>query len=235
MQNEPASVAILERNTESIDLLADLVVDELAAAAGQAERERDLLLAKNLAELDRREAIHELRLQQLEQAVSARLAELKDGAPGAPGERGEPGKDAEPVELPPALVRALEDAAEALAAPLPRMDVAPVVDIAGEVARQLERVRRVTGALITRNGELALAYSDGSSERLGVVVGPPGAPGERGEPGRDGVGAKGDPGPAGRDGVSVTAAAVNRSGELMLTLSDGTVLTPGRVDNSKAA
>ena len=33
----------------------------------------------------------------------------------------------------------------------------------------------------------------------------------------------------GRDGVSVVGAAINHKGELMLTLSDGTILTPGRV------
>ena len=33
----------------------------------------------------------------------------------------------------------------------------------------------------------------------------------------------------GRDGVSVTGAAINHKGELMLTLSDGTILTPGRI------
>ena len=67
------------------------------------------------------------------------------------------------------------------------------------------------------------------------VIGPPG---ERGPPGRDGVdgrdGAdgvsiKGDEGPPGRDGISIIATAINRDGELILTLSDGTLLTPGRV------
>ena len=33
----------------------------------------------------------------------------------------------------------------------------------------------------------------------------------------------------GRDGVSVQGAAINHKGELMLTLSDGTILTPGRI------
>jgi hypothetical protein len=64
------------------------------------------------------------------------------------------------------------------------------------------------------------------------VIGPPG---ERGLAGRDGAdGAKGDEGPPGRDGISITAAAINRDGELMLTLSNGTVLTPGRVEGRGA-
>ena len=32
-----------------------------------------------------------------------------------------------------------------------------------------------------------------------------------------------------RDPVSVTAAAINHKGELMLTFADGTILTPGRI------
>jgi len=124
--------------------------------------------------------------------------------------------------LPPELALALKAAAEVLAEPMPAPPeyVPPVIP------------RRVTGAMITRAGELVMNYSDGSSERLGPVIGPPG---EKGEPGRDGLGVKGDAGPPGRDGVSVMAAAINRAGEIMLTLSDGTVLTPGRIDNAKAA
>ena len=88
-------------------------------------------------------------------------------------------------------------------------------------------VRHLAGTTITRAGELTVSYSDGTSERLGHVIGPPG---ETGPAGRDGAtGARGDEGPRGRDGISITASAINRDGELMLTLSDGTVLTPGRV------
>jgi hypothetical protein len=92
MQNATESVAESEQTIERTGSLADLVLDELAAAAGQAERERDLLLAKKLAELDRREAVHELRLQQLEQNVRERLASLRDGEKGERGEKGEKGE-----------------------------------------------------------------------------------------------------------------------------------------------
>jgi hypothetical protein len=88
MQNEIASAARLELHTESIGSLADLVVEEIAAAAGQAERERDLLLGKQMAE-------HALRLMQLETAVRNRLAELRDGEKGQPGEKGEKGDQGE--------------------------------------------------------------------------------------------------------------------------------------------
>jgi Collagen triple helix repeat (20 copies) len=91
MQNEIASAARSEPHTESIGSLADLVVEEIAAAAGQAERERDLLLGKQLAE-------HALRLMQLETAVRNRLAELRDGEKGVPGEKGEKGDQGEKGE-----------------------------------------------------------------------------------------------------------------------------------------
>ena len=100
-----------------------------------------------------------------------------------------------------------------------------------EIARQAEPPRRVTGTMITRDGMLAVSYSDGTLERHGPVIGPPGEAGPQGAPGRDG--AKGDEGPPGRDGVSVAAAAVNSRRELMLTLSDGTVLTPGRIGSDE--
>ena len=86
MPNENASAAISARTTELIaspvDL--DLIVEELAAVAGQAERERDLLLARKLAEFGQREAEHELRLLKLEQELRNRLATLRDGEKGQP-------------------------------------------------------------------------------------------------------------------------------------------------------
>lgn len=73
--------------------------------------------------------------------------------------------------------------------------------------------------------------------------GEPGETGPQGEPGVDGAqgpqgesGAKGEPGPQGepgergREGTGIAGAAITREGELMLTLTDGVVLTPGRVD-----
>jgi hypothetical protein len=124
---------------------------------------------------------------------------------------------AEATVVPVELAVQLKAAAAVLAEPMP----APPEFVPPGIPR------RVTGAVITRSGELAVAYSDGTSERLGPVIGPPGEKGAPGEAGRDGL--KGEDGSRGRDGTSVTGAAINRDGELMLTLSDGTVLTPGRV------
>ena len=134
--------------------------------------------------------------------------------------------------LPSDLVERLNSATEILAQPRPE----PHVNAAPATSPVLqEPPRRVTGAIITRGGELAVSYSDGSGERLGHVIGPQGEKGVPGERGEAGVGIKGDAGPPGRDGVSVTAASINRDGELMLTLSDGSVLTPGRVAAAKRA
>jgi hypothetical protein len=100
MPNENASAAISARTIESIaspvDL--DLIVEELAAVAGQAERERDLLLARKLAELNQREAEHELRLLKLEQELRNRLASLRDGEKGERGEKGEQGDKGETIK-----------------------------------------------------------------------------------------------------------------------------------------
>jgi hypothetical protein len=130
---------------------------------------------------------------------------------------------AENLLVSPELALQLKAAADLLAEPMP----VQAVYVPPEIPR------RVTGAVITRSGELSISYSDGLSERLGLVIGPPGEKGAQGEAGRDGIGAKGDDGAPGRDGVGIVAAAINRAGELLLTMSDGSVLTPGRVTAAK--
>lgn len=137
--------------------------------------------------------------------------------------------------LPPDLLEQIKAAAEILQQPPPppRNAVTVMPDISGEIEKAIEKMRRPTRFDVTRAGELAVYYSDGTNEKLGLVIGPPGEKGQAGEPGRDGIGLKGDDGPPGRDGAGVTAAAINRGNELMLTLSDGTVLTPGRVGPAK--
>jgi hypothetical protein len=92
MQNENASAEMSGLHTESTGSLADLIVEEIAAAAGQAERERDLLLGKQLAE-------HALRLMQLESDIRKRLSELRDGERGERGEKGEQGEQGEAGQI----------------------------------------------------------------------------------------------------------------------------------------
>lgn len=117
-----------------------------------------------------------------------------------------------------------------LAAELERLrDLVDAIDndsVPPEITAQL---KSITAALAEPMPQPALAAP---AER---VIGPPGLPGRDGtngidgRNGIDGVSIKGDEGPPGRDGVSIIATVINRDGELLLTLSDGTVLTPGRV------
>jgi hypothetical protein len=115
-----------------------------------------------------------------------------------------------------------------------------------ELTAEIERLRELIDALGNNSvppelaDRLMRAFEDLPEVMLSLppaerVVGPPGEsgrPGRDGTDGRDGIdgiGIKGDEGPPGRDGISIIATAINRDGELILTLSDGTLLTPGRV------
>ena len=62
------------------------------------------------------------------------------------------------------------------------------------------------------------------------LPGKDGAPGKDGRPGRDGApGAPGKDGQNGKDGVGVSKAKVDIDGELVITLTDGTVIEAGKV------
>jgi hypothetical protein len=98
MPNENGFAETSEHTTGILGSLADFVVQEIATVAGQAERERDLLLARKLAELGQREAEHELRLSKLEQELRNRLATLRDGEKGEPGDKGEKGEQGDKGE-----------------------------------------------------------------------------------------------------------------------------------------
>lgn len=87
-----------------------------------------------------------------------------------------------------------------------------------------------------------LTYSDGQSENLGTVRGAKGEKGDTGATGAQGEqgiqgekGDKGDTGAAGRDGqdgeagVGVASAAIDAEGKLVITYSDGTIATLGKV------
>lgn len=164
----------------------------------------------------------------------------ESGPPGPQGPEGPAGPKGDMGELgyvPQALAEQIKSAMQML-------DEAPPVfqhNDSLEVERKPEMLRHATGSIITRDGNLIMFYSDGTSEQLGSVIGPQGLQGltgPQGSPGRDGVdGAKGDEGRRGRDGVGVAATAINRRGELLVTLTDGTVQTPGRVvaDEKKRA
>jgi hypothetical protein len=83
----------------------------------------------------------------------------------------------------------------------------------------------VTSAIVNSEGKLVVTLSNGTETTSASLIGPAGQPGQDGSNGAPGQpGAAGTPG---ADGVSVTAAAVNSEGKLVLTLSDGTVTTSG--------
>jgi hypothetical protein len=82
--------------------------------------------------------------------------------------------------LPPDLLEQIKAAAEILQQPTPppRNAVTVMPDISGEIEKAIDKVRRVARFDITRTGQLAAFYSDGTSELLGPVIGPPGEKGQ---------------------------------------------------------
>lgn len=182
-------------------------VAEVVVNEEKARAAADRELAADLARL--REMVESYETI-IELKIAAATVHLRNGIDGLPGPAGPPGPQGEP---------GLPGGAAATDA-IDRTIVPP------ELAEQLKNAARMFEDLPP------ITQTVPPVER---VVGPPG---ERGLPGRDGAdgadGAKGDEGPPGRDGISVISTAINRDGELMLTLSDGTVLTPGRVQGRDA-
>jgi hypothetical protein len=66
----------------------DLLAEELGAVAGRIEREANLRIATAIADLQRRDAERELRLERLERAITDRLAMVRDGIDGSVGPQG---------------------------------------------------------------------------------------------------------------------------------------------------
>jgi hypothetical protein len=98
------------------------------------------------------------------------------------------------------------------------------------------------GMLIARLAAIEMKGIDNAIPQK-AEPGPRGEPGETGPQGERGTegaqgpqgergesGQQGEPGERGREGTGVAGAAITREGELMLTLTDGAVLMPGRVD-----
>lgn len=85
----------------------------------------------------------------------------------------------------------------------------------------------VVNADINENGELIMYLSDGSSLNAGLVRGSDGQDGADGIDGKDGT--NGENGKDGKDGVSIVKAAVNDSGELIIRMSDGSLINAGTV------
>ncbi len=136
----------------------------------------------------------------------ATVATVK-GDRGEPGERGsdgingvdgKDGKDGEPGP-PGDIAMAPDDVAVKVATAVRMLAEAPPIVRSQEVG----------------TNEITIAQKGDSGPR-----GLPGLPGPQGERGE-----RGEPGQRGRDGTGIAGAAVSRDGDLLLTLSDGVILT----------
>lgn len=89
-------------------------------------------------------------------------------------------------------------------------------------------VSGISGAAVNPSGNLILTKQDGTIINAGYVVGPQGVQGDIGAVGP--TGATGAQGPA---GLSVSGAAVNPSGRLLITRSDNSIIDAGSVIGPK--
>lgn len=80
-------------------------------------------------------------------------------------------------------------------------------------------VAGVSSATVNGSGQLVLTKQDGSTINAGSVVGPTGATGA--------TGPQGPQGDTGDTGVGISGAAVNGSGRLIITLTDGSTVDAG--------
>jgi hypothetical protein len=85
-------------------------------------------------------------------------------------------------------------------------------------------VSGIKTATVNGSGQLILTKQDNTTINAGSVVGPQGIQGATGN-----TGAKGDTGNQGPAGLSVSAAAVNGSGRLIITRSDSSIIDAGSV------
>jgi hypothetical protein len=145
------------------------------------------------------------------------------GPQGPQGDRGDRGTDGSSVDE--ALIEAMvarHVMATVGALPVPTNgkdgrdvsveEVRSLVD--AEVERRMASIptpKDVANAVIDRDGQLVLTFSDGTVKTLGVVVGRDGRPGEPGAKGADGIN--------GRDGFGFEDMAAESDGERTITLS----------------
>lgn len=172
---------------------------EFGKAMGEIVREAVAPLQKRIEELEAR---------QLERGEKGEPgADGRNGADGAAGAKGDPGrdgadgKDAEPIVL---------------------QDVIAELAVAPEIRTLLE-------LMTAESVQEGVAKALPAAVESYVKANPPkdGRDGIDGQPGRDGVdGAKGDPG---KDGAGLAGALIDRSGELVITMTDGAVKSLGVV------
>jgi integrin beta 3 len=195
----------------------DVLAEELGAVAARIERESTLRLAAALADLERRDAERELRLERLERSIRDRLAEVRDGEPGLPGADGAPGATGAPGErgadgAPGAKGDPGADgAAGAKGDKGDKGDVGPM----GPAGESITGPAGADGAPGAKGdtgdrgapGDIGPQGPPGPAGPAGESVagppgpmGPAGAKGDTGAPGEPGIGTKGDPGTPGAKG-----------------------------------
>ena len=102
--------------------------------------------------------------------------------------------------------------------------------IKGDTGEQGPAGLSVTSASVNSFGRLLIVKSDSSTVDAGVVVGPQGAQGLKGDTGDAGAtGPAGSNGTSGTNGVGITTAAVNGSGNLIITKTDSSTVDAGSV------
>lgn len=117
---------------------------------------------------------------------------------------------------------------------------APIIPSLDGYATEVYVNTQVADAISAGTVDLSDYYTksevDTSITNISLTPGPkgdPGEPGPQGLPGADGLngsdGTDGAPGQDGADGVSVTGAALNTNDDLIITLSDSTIINVGNV------
>ena len=102
--------------------------------------------------------------------------------------------------------------------------------ITGNTGSQGPAGLSVTSASVNSFGRLLIVKSDNSTVDAGSVVGPQGAQGIKGDTGATGAtGPAGSNGTSGSNGVGITTAAVNGSGNLIITKTDSSTVDAGSV------
>ncbi|MDD5702119.1 MAG: hypothetical protein PHU23_08735 [Dehalococcoidales bacterium] len=84
----------------------------------------------------------------------------------------------------------------------------------------------ISTAVVDADGNLILTMTDGSTINAGLVKGDQG---NTGADGADGIGIEGPAGPQGEQGVGIASMKVSPDGNLIVTLTDGTVINAGYV------
>jgi Collagen triple helix repeat (20 copies) len=190
------------------DSAFELLVDELGAVAGRIERDTGLRLAAMIAEMQRRDAERELRIERLERELRDRLASLKDGRDGTPGPAG-PSGEAGPAGRDGADgASGADGAAGADGKSVSIDDIRPLLlDL---VTSAMRTVR------VPKDGDPGPKGDKGDAGPKGDK-GDQGPTGQAGKPGEKGFdGADGNPGPAGDRGEPGAAGPQGPPGKLPL-------------------